>query len=67
MDFALNGFACHRHLFSDVYSEKVDPNLKEEIKAHEPAKLRHTDTIEKNVLPTHEGDACLNDFGPFLR
>ncbi|KHN72844.1 hypothetical protein Tcan_03900 [Toxocara canis] len=38
----------------DVYSEKVDPDLKEEIKAHETSKLRHTDTIEKIVLPTHE-------------
>ncbi|VDK68456.1 unnamed protein product [Anisakis simplex] len=38
----------------DVYSEKVDAELKEEIKSPK-LKLKHADTIEKNVLPTPEG------------
>ncbi|VDO11182.1 unnamed protein product [Brugia timori] len=36
----------------DMYREKVDENLKGEIKTHDTSKLRHAEVVEKNVLPT---------------
>ncbi|EJW72831.1 hypothetical protein WUBG_16263 [Wuchereria bancrofti] len=35
-----------------MYREKVDENLKGEIKTHDTNKLRHAELVEKNVLPT---------------
>lgn len=35
----------------DIGQEKVDENLKEEIRSHDHGKLRHTDIVEKNALP----------------
>nr|CDP94226.1 BMA-TTH-1, isoform b [Brugia malayi] len=35
-----------------MYREKVDENLKGEIKTHDTSKLRHAEVVEKNVLPT---------------
>lgn len=40
---------------SDMYKEKVDEDLKEEIKAHDASKLRHAEVVEKNMLPTPDG------------
>ncbi|VDN03839.1 unnamed protein product [Thelazia callipaeda] len=38
----------------DIYKEKIDFELKEEIKMHDRGKLRHADVIEKNILPKPE-------------
>ncbi|VDM94947.1 unnamed protein product [Onchocerca ochengi] len=38
----------------DICQEKIDCELKEEIRMHDRGKLRHADVVEKNVLPKPE-------------
>lgn len=44
--------------FKDINQEKITVELKEEIRTHDHAKLRHADVAEKNVLPKPEGLFC---------
>lgn len=39
-----------------MYREKVDENLKGEIRMHSTSNLRHAEIVEKNVLPTSAGN-----------